>query len=110
MDTGQAFQVLSDFGALGLASGAIFWVFIKTSRRLDELTDSFQHQLKEQMEECNKREGEIRDRFDGVVRKYDEERLQWTTRLDSIGKEVQDVEDLLKEVFGEIRTQNKGRT
>lgn len=110
MDSAQVLQAVADFGALGLASGAIFWVFIKTSKRLDDLTDSFQHQLKEQMEECNKREGEIRDRFDGVVRKYDEERLQWTTRLDSIEKELQDVESLLKEVFGEIRSQNKGRT
>ena len=43
--------------------------------------------------------------LDSVVRKYDEERLVWTTRLDAIEKELKDVEDLIKEGVGEIRTQ-----
>ena len=38
-----------------------------------------------------------------VVNKYDEERLQWVTRLDSIDKEVQDTEALIKEGLGEMR-------
>ena len=105
MDSTQIFQMLADFGALGVASGAIFWLYIKMSQRMDKLTDSFQVQLREQAEECNKREGAVRDRYDEVVRKYDEERLAWTTRLDGIEKELKDVEGLLKEVFGEIRTQ-----
>ena len=105
MDSAQILQIVSEFGALGLASAAIFWVFIKTSKRLDQLTDNFQSQLREQAEECNKREGAVRDRYDSVVRKYDEERLLWTTRLDAIEKELKDVEDLIKEGVGEIRTQ-----
>ena len=105
MDSAQILQIVSEFGALGLASAAIFWVFIKTSKRLDQLTDNFQSQLREQAEECNKREGAVRDRYDSVVRKYDEERLVWTTRLDAIEKELKDVEDLIKEGVGEIRTQ-----
>jgi uncharacterized phage infection (PIP) family protein YhgE len=105
MDSSQILQAVADFGALGIASAAIFWIFIKTSKRLDDLTDSFQAQLREQAEECNKREGAVRDRYDEVVRKYDEERLAWTTRLDGIEKELKDVEDLLKEGLGEIRTQ-----
>ena len=88
---------VADFGALGLASGAIF------CRRLDELTDSFQRQLKEQADECNKREAEVRDRYDSVVRKYDEERLQWTIRLDGLEKESKDIEALIKEGLGEMR-------
>ena len=105
MDSAQILQVVSEFGALGLASAAIFWTFIKTSKRLDQLTDNFQVQLREQMEECNARESAVRDRYDSVVRKYDEERLQWTTRLDAIDKEMKDVEGLLKEGLSEIRTQ-----
>ena len=105
MDSAQILQIVSEFGALGLASAAIFWVFIKTSKRLDQLTDNFQSQLREQAEECNRREGAVRDRYDSVVRKYDEERLVWTTRLDAIEKELKDVEDLIKEGVGEIRTQ-----
>ena len=103
MDSATILAAVADFGALGIASAAIFWIFLKTSRRLDDLTDNFQKQLKEQADECNKREAEVRDRYDAVIRKYDEERLQWITRLDSIEKELNDVETLLKEGLGEMR-------
>lgn len=103
MDSNQILQMLADFGALGLASGAIFWLYLKMAKRLDDLTDNFQQQLREQMEDCNRREAEVRDRFMEVVNKYDQERLQWVTRLDSIEKEVQDTEGLIKEGLGEMR-------
>lgn len=103
MDSNQILQMLADFGALGLASGAIFWLYLKMAKRMDDLTDSFQVQLREQMEDCNRREQATRDRFMDVVRKYDEERLQWVTRLDSIEKEVQDTETLIKEGLAEMR-------
>jgi uncharacterized phage infection (PIP) family protein YhgE len=96
--------MVADFGALGLASGAIFWLYLKMSQRLDNLTDNFQKQLKEQMEDCNRRESEVRDRFMEVVNKYDTERLQWVTRLDSIEKEVKDTEALIKDGLGEMRS------
>jgi len=73
------------------------------AKRLDDLTDNFQQQLREQMEDCNRREQATRDRFMDVVRKYDEERLQWVTRLDAIEKEVQDTETLIKEGLAEMR-------
>lgn len=103
MDQNQLLQMLADFGALGLASGAIFWLYIKMAQRLDTLTDSFQAQLREQMEDCNRREAEVRDRFMEVVKKYDDERLQWVTRLDSIEKEITDSESLIKEGLSEMR-------
>lgn len=103
MDSNQMLQMLADFGALGLASGAIFWLYLKMAKRLDDLTDNFQLQLREQMEDCNRREQATRDRFMDVVRKYDEERLQWVTRLDSIEKEVKDTEVLIKEGLSEMR-------
>jgi len=96
--------MVADFGALGLASGAIFWLYLKMSQRLDNLTDNFQKQLKEQMEDCNRRESEVRDRFMEVVNKYDTERLQWVTRLDAIEKEVKDTEALIKDGLGEMRS------
>jgi hypothetical protein len=104
MDSSQILQMVADFGALGLASAAIFWLYLKMSQRMDALTDNFQKQLREQMEDCNRREAEVRDRFMAVVEKYDTERLQWVTRLDSIEKELRDVEGLIKEGLGEMRT------
>ena len=103
MDSSQILQMLADFGALGLASGAIFWLYLKMAKRMDDLTDNFQIQLKEQMEDCNRREAEVRDRFMDVVNKYDNERLQWVTRLDGIEKEMQDTESLIKEGLSDMR-------
>lgn len=96
-------QALADFGALGLASGAIFWMYIRMSKRMEVQTDNFQQQLREMQEDCNKREAEVRDRFMEVVSKYDTERLEWTNRLGSIEKEIQDLESLVKEGLGEMR-------
>tara|TARA_R100000664_G_scaffold34236_1_gene55482 strand:- start:8429 stop:8779 length:351 start_codon:yes stop_codon:yes gene_type:complete len=96
-------EMIGEFGALGLASAAIFWIWQKTANRLDTLTDSFQEQIRTMQEECNKREAEVRDRYDAVVRKYDQERLDWTKRLDAIEKEIIDVELLVKEGLGEMR-------
>ena len=39
-----------------------------------------------------------------VVSKYDTERLEWTNRLGGIEKEIQDLESLVKEGLGEMRT------
>ena len=103
MDSSQILEMLADFGALGLASGAIFWLYLKMAKRMDDLTDNFQVQRKEQMEDCNRREAEVRDRFMDVVNKYDNERLQWVTRLDGIEKEMQDTESLIKEGLSDMR-------
>jgi hypothetical protein len=96
-------EMIGEFGALGLASGAIFWIWQKTANRLNDLTDSFQAQIRELQEDCNRREAATRDRFMDVVKKYDEERLEWTTRLDAIEKEVRDTEELIKTGLGEMR-------
>ena len=105
-------SALLDFGALGVASGAIFWLYVKNTKRQEELITNFQAQLKEQADECNKREADVRDRYDGVVRKYDEERIQTlqqlSTKLDSLEKEVKDMEAVVKDGLGEMRQHYSG--
>jgi hypothetical protein len=93
-------QVLADFGALGLASGAIFFLYIKMAQRLDTMTDNFQTQLREQAQGHIERETALRDRYDKVIATYNDERLEVIkgigSRLESIEKELQDVEGNLK--------------
>ena len=93
-------QVLADFGALGLASGAIFFLYIKMAQRLDTMTDNFQVQLREQAQGHIERETALRDRYDKVIATYNDERLEVIkgigSRLESIEKELQDVEGNLK--------------
>lgn len=108
----QLLNVLSDFGALGLASGAIFWLYVKAAKRQEEMVEKFQSQLREQADECNKREAEVRDRYDAVVRKYDEERIQTlqqlSNKLVSLEKEVKDMEAMVKDGLGEMRQHYSG--
>lgn len=93
-------QILADFGALGLASGAIFFLYIKMAQRLDTMTDNFQTQLREQAQGHIDRETALRDRYDKVIATYNDERLEVIkgigNRLESIEKELQDVEGNLK--------------
>ncbi len=93
-------QMLGDFGALGLASGAIFWMYIKMSQRMDTMTDNFQGQLREQAQGHVERETSLRDRYDKVISTYNDERLQVIqgigTRLEVMEKELEDIEGNLK--------------
>ena len=99
----QFVEIIAGFGPLGIAAAAIFWIFIKTSRRLDELTDNFQAQPREQAQGHIERETALRDRYDKVIATYNDERLQVIqgigTKLDVIEKELEDIEGNLKIVL-----------
>ena len=103
-------ELLADFGALGLASGAIFWLYIKMAQRLDTMTDNFQGQLREQAQGHIERETSLRDRYDTVIATYNDERLQVIqgigTKLEVIEKEMEDIEGNLKII---IELLNEGR-
>lgn len=96
-------ELLADFGALGLASGAIFWMYIKMSQRMDTMTDNFQDQLREQAQGHIERETALRDRYDKVIATYNDERLEVIkgigNKLEVIEKELEDVEGNLKLVL-----------
>ena len=96
-------ELLADFGALGLASGTIFWMYLKMSQRMDTMTDNFQDQLREQAQGHIERETALRDRYDKVIATYNDERLEVIkgigTKLEVIEKELEDVEGNLKLVL-----------
>lgn len=96
----QFIEIIAGFGPLGIAAAAIFWIFMKTSKRLDDLTDSFQAQLREQAQGHIDREAALRDRYDQVIATYNDERLEVIkgigSKLDTIEKELEDVEGNLK--------------
>jgi len=96
-------ELLADFGALGLASGAIFWMYMKMSQRMDKMTDNFQAQLREQAQGHVDREAALRDRYDQVIATYNDERLEVIkgigTKLEVIEKELEDVEGNLRLVL-----------
>lgn len=63
---------LLDFGALGIMAGALFYMNQQLQKRLDGLLEKFTEQLHRQELEHQKSEEGIRDRYDKVVKRYDE--------------------------------------
>ena len=104
-------QLLGDFGALGLASGAIFWMYIQMSKHMDKLTDSFQAQLREQAQDHTDREAALRDRYDKVIATYNEERIEViqgiANKLDIVEKELEDIEGNLKIVMEMVANEER---
>lgn len=111
MNSSQIFQMLADFGALGLASGAIFWLYLKMSKRMDDVTDNFQAQLRDQAQGHNDREAALRDRYDKVIATYNDERLEVIreigVKLEVVAGEIKDLEALIKEVLTEMRLRKR---
>lgn len=68
------FQVLIDYGSLGIMCGFLFWLHIQNQKRNDLLSDRFQEQLEKMRLASKEDEEKIRDRFAVVVEKYDTER------------------------------------
>ena len=97
----QLLEIISGFGPVGIAGAAIFYIFIKSQKRMEVQTDNFQKQLREQMEECNKREAMVRDKFEKVVMTYNQQAAETTQKisltLEKVLLELQDLEHAIKE-------------
>tara|TARA_R110000824_G_scaffold60696_3_gene162053 strand:- start:543 stop:857 length:315 start_codon:yes stop_codon:yes gene_type:complete len=98
----QLLEVIAGFGPVGIASAAIFYMYIRMSKRMEIQTDNFQQQLREQMEECNKREAMVRDKFEQVVQVYNSQAAETTTKislgLEKVLLELRDLEAAIKEI------------
>lgn len=61
-----------DFGALGAIAGAMFWMNTRLQQRQDRLLEKFTEQVSEQELKHQKAEENIRDRYDQIVKRYEE--------------------------------------
>ena len=98
----QLLETLNQFGALGLASGFIGWLYVRSQKRLDEVIAGFSDQLRELNERCDKKEAELRAacdervaRFDLVVERYNAER---DTLHQGIIAQMKETATILKEL------------
>tara|TARA_R110002051_G_scaffold2079_1_gene10859 strand:+ start:1617 stop:1931 length:315 start_codon:yes stop_codon:yes gene_type:complete len=100
----QLIEIIAGFGPVGIASAAIFYMYIRMSKRMEVQTDNFQQQLREQMDECNKREAMVRDKFEKVVMTYNQQAAETTQKislnLEKILLQLQDLETTVKENRG----------
>ena len=80
------FKYVLDYGSLGIMSGLLFWLYLQNSKQLEK--------IREQSREDEER---IRERFAGVIEKYDEERQKFfNERSELRGQLLMNVETLEK--------------
>ena len=82
----ELFQNLTEAGPLAMMAGYLAWRDWKHSQRHDAMVQRFQEQIDKLEEKRNLEEEQIRDRYDAVVSKYDEERK---TLLEGIGAKIE---------------------
>ena len=82
----ELFQILTESGPLAMMAGYLAWRDWKHSQRHDAMVQRFQEQIDKLEEKRNLEEEQIRDRYDAVVSKYDEERK---TLLEGIGAKIE---------------------
>lgn len=65
---------LFDFGALGLFAGFLIYLYLGMQKRLDALVTAFQGQLRDIQLRCDEQEEKLRDRYDLVISKTEEDK------------------------------------
>ena len=76
--------VFLEYGALGLFAGFLVWQHLSMQKRFDKLVDKFQGQLEGIQEKSDANEDKLRDRYDTVIRQYQDDKT--TFRVNVSGK------------------------
>lgn len=101
-------SIIESYGPLGISAAFVAWLYIKETQRREKLIESFQGQIREIQDRCDKKEEEIRARYDEVVARYNTERdtlLQdLTTNLNNTMTGLHDVNEKIEKVGGEVST------
>jgi len=97
----ELIKLLTDFGSLGLAAGFIAWLYVKMQYRLDKMVVSFQKQVEDMQDRCDRREAELRTRYDQVIENYNSERDQL---LQGVTAQMKETALILVELKNEMET------
>lgn len=76
--------VFLEYGALGLFAGFLVWQHLSMQKRFDKLVDKFQGQLEGIQEKSDANEDKLRDRYDTVIKQYQDDKT--TFRVNVSGK------------------------
>tara|TARA_R110000824_G_scaffold61271_8_gene163078 strand:+ start:395 stop:769 length:375 start_codon:yes stop_codon:yes gene_type:complete len=100
--------IIESYGPLGISAAFVAWLYIKETQKREALISSFQAQLREMQDRCEAKENEIRERYDGVVARYNTERdtlLQGvTSNLDNAVQGLHDVTEKIDRLGAEVST------
>jgi len=72
--TDELIAQLFDFGALGLFAGFLIYLYLGMQKRMDALVSAFQSQLRDIQSRCDDQEEKLRDRYDNVIAKTEDDK------------------------------------
>ena len=100
--------IIESYGPRGISAAFVAWLYIKETQKREVLISSFPAQIREMQDRCEAKEGEIRERYDGEVARYNTERdtlLQGvTSNLDNAVQGLHDVTEKIDKLGGDVST------
>ena len=82
----EIFTLVTEAGPLAAFAMYLAWMQVKANQRHDELVKNFQEQIETLEQKRDSDEERLRDRYDKVLAKYEEERRQ---HLDSMSANIE---------------------
>tara|TARA_Y100000004_G_C8865830_1_gene391089 strand:- start:19 stop:396 length:378 start_codon:yes stop_codon:yes gene_type:complete len=101
-------SIIESYGPLGISAAFVAWLYIKETQKREIMIQAFQDQIREMQDRCDKKEEDIRSRYDEVVNRYNQERdtlLQGvTSNLDNTMQGLHDVNEKIEKVGTAVET------
>ena len=81
-------EIFKEAGPLAAFAAYLAWMQVKANQRHDKLVEDFQNQIDKLEDKRDADEEKLRDRYDSIMLRYDEERRQI---LEGISRDLQDI-------------------
>jgi chitinase len=94
-------EILLEYGSLGLFAAFLVWQHLSMQKRFDQMVEKFQGQLEKIRGDQKEDIQGLRDRYDSVIKTYNDERTE--IRL-NLAEKVTKLSDKVNEVAQEMQT------
>jgi hypothetical protein len=110
MESIDTFKILLENGSLGVFALFLIYNYFKQMKRLDEMNKSYMDHIDKLREGFKIDVGEVRERYDRVIEKYDKEkdenRLLFSdirSKLEKIDSDTDKMQSSLVKVYGVLK-------
>ena len=93
------FEALLEYGSMGLFAAFLVWQHLSMQKRFDALVDKFQEQLRGIQDKSEAAEDKLRERYDGVLKQYQDDK---TAFRDNVAGQVAEVLRKLEKVGAQV--------
>lgn len=101
MEDGSLFNVLFEYGAMGIFAAFLVWQHLTMQKRSDSMIEKFQRQLDKIREEQKAELQEIRGRYEKVIqdlaREREQTRQMFFDKISEVDRDTDQIIEMLKE-------------